>query len=646
MDKLSFFYNGHCSLIRCCRLPRVGYASSYFDGCRYLIYENTQNVLIATSYLHLKHKEQVKYFNELRAVNSRILSGPAEIYQEILVKALAHFYGAKLLIFYSEAFRLSVRDAETMKGTEPSSSQAANDNITSLAGPTRNTIFMTGDRVRFIGSTSGAHDSTPIKEDCIVFQDSSSSKVGVQFDKPIPRGVNLGGFCEDAHGFFCKVDELRLEGTGLDDLENLLVKTLFEVVSRESRNSPVILLMKDAEKTMAGNSVSYSTYKSRLEKIPDNIMIISFGKMQDKGKQIARTNKLLTNLLLNKVVIHMPQDEALLSTWKQQLDQDAETLRVKENFNSLQRFLNRIGLECNGLEALCIKDKSFSVKNTDLGTSFCPKQDVEPENEFEKALLADVIPPSDIGVTFDDIGALESVTDTLKELIMLPLQRPELFSKSTITREPAASTSQPMENNATNVILAYLDTASRDLGMANEMLDSMGRGDRVSFCDTIGIVRPHEDQTLVVGTQALVDPLDDEIDSPCENDLCLASASTYNLTKVPLPCDESIHTLVDPCENQGGATFVYEFQQLVRLWTMIKRQTWMCLIVYETQIVIVLLTSVIRLETSEYMHKEIIVGVNTCDTFLYPLCAHDIFHKDIEGLPNFKDGTLGESESG
>ncbi|PHU15554.1 hypothetical protein BC332_16759 [Capsicum chinense] len=72
--------------------------------------------------------------------------------------------------------------------------------------------------------------------------------------------------CDDAHGFFCK------EGTGLDDLENLLVKALFEVVSREGRNSPVILFMKDAEKTMAGNSGSYSTYKSRLEKISDNVL--------------------------------------------------------------------------------------------------------------------------------------------------------------------------------------------------------------------------------------------------------------------------------------------------------------------------------------------------------------------------------------
>lgn len=61
-------------------------------------------------------------------------------------------------------------------------------------------------------------------------------------------------------------------------------------------------------------------------------------------------------------------------------------------------------------------------------------QDVVTENEFEKRLLADVIPPNDIGVTFDDIGALENVKDTLKELVMLPLQRPELFCKGQLTK--------------------------------------------------------------------------------------------------------------------------------------------------------------------------------------------------------------------
>jgi hypothetical protein len=61
-------------------------------------------------------------------------------------------------------------------------------------------------------------------------------------------------------------------------------------------------------------------------------------------------------------------------------------------------------------------------------------QDVVTDNGFQKKLLADVIPPSDIGVTFDDIGALEHVKDTLKELAMLPLQRPELFCKGQLTK--------------------------------------------------------------------------------------------------------------------------------------------------------------------------------------------------------------------
>ena len=58
-------------------------------------------------------------------------------------------------------------------------------------------------------------------------------------------------------------------------------------------------------------------------------------------------------------------------------------------------------------------------------------QDIATENEFEKRLLADVIPPHEIGVTFEDIGALESVKDTLKELVMLPLQKDLTFQPGT-----------------------------------------------------------------------------------------------------------------------------------------------------------------------------------------------------------------------
>jgi len=39
-----------------------------------------------------------------------------------------------------------------------------------------------------------------------------------------------------------------------------------------------------------------------------------------------------------------------------------------------------------------------------------------------------VIPASETGVTFDDIGALADIKESIRELVMLPLQRPDLFN--------------------------------------------------------------------------------------------------------------------------------------------------------------------------------------------------------------------------
>ncbi|THG20456.1 hypothetical protein TEA_027535 [Camellia sinensis var. sinensis] len=345
------------------------------------------------------------------------------------------------------------------------------------------------------------------------FEDNPWSKIGVRFDKPIPDGVDLGALCEGGHGFFCNGNDLRLETTGVEDLDKLLINMLFETVFSESRSSPFILFVKDTEKSIVGNSELFATFKSKLEKLPDNTVIIgshtqtdiskekshpggllftkfgsnqtalldfaspdSFGRLHEKGKAVPKETK-LTKLFPNKVTIHMPQDEGLLVSWKHQLDRDAETLKMKGNLNHLCTVLNRIGLECDGFETLSIKNQTLTNESAEKAIGWAlshhlmqnPKadadgrlvlssesiqygigilqaiqneskslkkslKDVVTENEFEKRLLADVIPPSDIGLTFDDIGALENVKDTLKELVMLPLQRPELFCKGQLTK--------------------------------------------------------------------------------------------------------------------------------------------------------------------------------------------------------------------
>ncbi|KAJ7956060.1 AAA-type ATPase family protein [Quillaja saponaria] len=541
-----------------------------FDNFPYYLSENTKNVLVAASFIHLKHKEHAKYTSELTTVNPRILlSGPAgsEIYQEMLAKALANYFGAKLLIFDSHSFLggLSSKEAELLKdglnpekscictkqsplptdlvrsmdpsaseADAPSSSNAPTsydvepqpkleaDTVPSSFGTTKNYSFKLGDRVRFTGSSSGSIYPTSSRGPAngargkivLLFDDNPLAKVGVRFDKSIPDGVDLGGACEGGQGFFCYATDIRLDNTAVEELDKLLINTLFEAVFSESRSAPFILFMKDAEKSIVGNGDSYSTFKSRLEKLPDNVVVLgshthtdsrkekshpggllftkfgsnqtalldlafpdSFGRLHDRGKEVPKATKLLSKLFPNKVTIHMPQDEALLVSWKQQLDQDAETLKMKGNLNHLRTVLGRCGMECEGLEGLCIKDQTLTNESAEKIVGWALSQhlmqnteadpdgrlvlscesiqygveilqaiqneskslkkslkDVVTENEFEKRLLADVIPPSDIGVTFDDIGALENVKDTLKELVMLPLQRPELFCKGQLTK--------------------------------------------------------------------------------------------------------------------------------------------------------------------------------------------------------------------
>ncbi|XWS37125.1 hypothetical protein CRYUN_Cryun19dG0016600 [Craigia yunnanensis] len=502
--------------------------------------ENTKNVLIAASFIHLKHKEHAKYTSELTTVNPRILfSGPAGGLSSKEAELLKDGANAEKSCACTKQSPGPTDLANSLTPTveaETSSPVAAPtcgpesqpkteaDTMPSVSGSSKNQMFKIGDRVKFMNSTSGSlyPTASPSRgppygirgKVVLLFEDNPFSKIGVRFDKPVPDGVDLGNICEGGHGFFCNVSDLRLENLSTEDLDRLLINTLFEAVYSESRTSPFILFMKDAEKSLAGNTDSYPTFKSRLEKLPDNVIVIgshthtdirkekshpggllftkfggsqtalldlafpdSFGRLHDRGKEVPKATKFLTKLFPNKVTIHMPQDEALLASWKHQLDRDAETLKMKGNLNHLRTVLGRSGMECEGLESLCIKDQTLTNESAEkvvgwalshhlmqnpeadadlrlvlscesiqygigilqaiqnesksLKKSF---KDVVTENEFEKRLLVDVIPPSDIGVTFDDIGALENVKDTLKELVMLPLQRPELFCKGQLTK--------------------------------------------------------------------------------------------------------------------------------------------------------------------------------------------------------------------
>ncbi|KAF7048439.1 hypothetical protein CFC21_057205 [Triticum aestivum] len=520
-----------------------------FENFPYYLSENTKNVLLSCSFLHLEKKEFIKQFSEISSINQRILlSGPSgsEIYQETLIKALAKHFGARLLVVDSLLLPgVPSKDPETQKDVgkaDKSGDKAGGEKLTILhkhrssladtmhfrrpAAPTSSVnadivgtstlhsatlpkqesstatskgyTFREGERVRYVGPAqppSGIHRGPSYGyrgRVMLAFEENGSSKIGVRFDKQIPDGNDLGGLCEEDHGFFCSAELLRPDFSGSEEVERLAMTELIEVISEESKIGSLIVLLKDVEKSFTGITESFSSLRNKLELLPPGVLIIgshtqmdsrkekdSFGsRLHERNKESPKAMKHLNKLFPNKISIQLPQDEALLTSWKQQLDRDVETLKAKSNIGSIRTFLNRSAIECSDLEELFIKDQSLTNENVDKIVGYAVSyhlkhnkvetskdgeliitsgslkhgldmlqsihsdnksskkslKDVATENEFEKRLLADVIPPNDIGVTFDDIGALENVKETLKELVMLPLQRPELFCKGQLTK--------------------------------------------------------------------------------------------------------------------------------------------------------------------------------------------------------------------
>ncbi|KAF9682041.1 hypothetical protein SADUNF_Sadunf05G0066900 [Salix dunnii] len=56
------------------------------------------------------------------------------------------------------------------------------------------------------------------------------------------------------------------------------------------------------------------------------------------------------------------------------------------------------------------------------------------KDEYESNFVSAVVAPGEIGVKFNDIGALEDVKKALNELVILPMRRPELFSRGNLLR--------------------------------------------------------------------------------------------------------------------------------------------------------------------------------------------------------------------
>ncbi|KAH6801453.1 P-loop containing nucleoside triphosphate hydrolases superfamily protein [Perilla frutescens var. hirtella] len=192
------------------------------------------------------------------------------------------------------------------------------------------------------------------------------------------------------------------------------------------------------------------------------------------GYQVSEMQKLFTNVVCMKP----PKDQDLLNTFIKQIEEDRLIVISEGNLSRMHKVLKAHNLVCMNLEHANVEDMILTRENVEkiIGwatshyLSSCPFPHVNKEKlhiphesiklaimrfkeeeetqlkkqsksvehlatgRHEKCLVSAVVRSEDIGVKFDDVGALENVKKVLHETVILPMRRPELFSHGNLLR--------------------------------------------------------------------------------------------------------------------------------------------------------------------------------------------------------------------
>ncbi|KAI3407270.1 AAA domain-containing protein [Psidium guajava] len=494
-----------------------------FDQFPYYLSGQTRVLLTSAAYVHLKHAEVSKYTRNLSPASRAILlSGPAELYQQMLAKALAHYFEAKLLLLDVTDFSLKI---QSKYGT-------GNKEYPFKRSPSDSTLE------RWSGLI-GSFSILPQKEEAKgnLRRHSSGVDIGSRGPEGYCNPLKLRRNASDSANIsnlatqFAPSNPAPLKRTSsLSFDEKLLIQSLYKVLAFVSKSSPIVLYLRDVEKLLSRSQRIYNFFQKMLKKLSGSVLILG-SRILDPDNDYGEVDDRLAALFPYNIEIRPPEDENHLVSWKSQLEDDMKMIKVQDNRIHIMEVLSANDLDCDDLESIHVADtmvlgnyieeivvsaisyhlmnnkdpdyrngkllisseslshglsifqegkssgkdmlklethaeKSKEVREEDdaavkpekkaevptpgkrSGTetkggtresataskiggdgAVTPSKPPEapPDNEFEKRIRPEVIPANEIGVTFADIGALDEIKESLQELVMLPLRRPDLF---------------------------------------------------------------------------------------------------------------------------------------------------------------------------------------------------------------------------
>ncbi|KAG4993089.1 hypothetical protein JHK86_029916 [Glycine max] len=486
-----------------------------FDQFPYYLREQTRVLLTSAGYVHLKHAEVSRHTRNLAPASRTILlSGPAELYQQVLAKALAHYFEAKLLLLDLTDFSLKIQSkygfANKESSFKRSISETTLERLSELFGSF--SIFQQRGEPKgnFPRQRSGVE---------LLSMKTEGSNNPTKMRRNASASANISSLALQSNPTN-SAPQKHITSWPFD--EKLLIQTLYKVLVYVSKTYPIVLYLRDVDNLLYRSQRIYNLFQTMLNKLHGPILILG-SRVLDYGSDYREVDERLASLFPYNIEISPPEDESCLVSWKSQFEEDMKMIQIQDNRNHIMEVLAANDLDCDDLDSICVADTmvlsnyieeivvsaisyhlmnskdpeyrngklvipcnslsralgifqegKFSVNDTlkleaqavtseseegavgepekkaenpapgikaesDTSTSVGKTdgenalpvskvtQEVPPDNEFEKRIRPEVIPANEIGVKFSDVGALDETKESLQELVMLPLRRPDLF---------------------------------------------------------------------------------------------------------------------------------------------------------------------------------------------------------------------------
>ncbi|KAB5524194.1 hypothetical protein DKX38_021943 [Salix brachista] len=449
--------------------------------------EKTRMLLTSAAFVHLKHADFSKHTRNLSPASRAILlSGPAEFYHQMLAKALAHDFESKLLLLDVSDFSMKMQSKYGCSKKESSFSRSISgttlERMSSLFGSF--SILSPKEETR---GMEGSSNPPKLRRNASTASDMSSISSQSSSINPAPL-KHASSWCFDEKLFLQSLYQVLVSVSErssiilyLRDAEKLLLQSqrmynLFDKLLKKLSGDVLILgsRMLDQEddcKEVDERIAMLFPYNIEIKPPEDETHLVSWKaqleedmkkiQFQDNKNHIAEVlaandiecdglssichadTMVLSNYieeivvsaisyhLMNnkdpeyrngKLVISSKSLSHGLSIFQEGKSDGKDTLKLETNVEA--------GKEAEGEEAVGAKnEKDKSATGAKKDSENQPKApEVPPDNEFEKRIRPEVIPANEIGVTFADIGALDETKESLQELVMLPLRRPDLFN--------------------------------------------------------------------------------------------------------------------------------------------------------------------------------------------------------------------------